>query len=136
MSLTAEMIIMGYKQNYYIEDATDNAATNLKFTSTTAQEYTVPTGKRWILIGGQVTRDASGTIAVDIYDSSDKKIMKLNYQSAAVNTVPLIGTGSSTHVSGMAGPIVLDAGEYVKLAFGAAQGAGASAACIVIEVSV
>lgn len=136
MGIIADLISMGYKNNNYIEDATDNAAGNAKFDSTTEQKYTVPAGLRWILIGGQVTRDANETLTVTIKDASDQLINKLTLQSAATNTVPLLTGSSSTHCHHSGYPLILDAGEYVHIEFGGAQGAGASAACQVIEVPV
>ena len=127
------MLATGVKKNYYIEDATDNAATNLKFDSTTEQKYTVPSGKRWYLIGGVVNRDVSKTLTITACDTSDKIIHSVAFASA--------GTGKHNYPTGVAGtanlhrPIILDAGEYIHIVFGDAQGAGAYASCVVIEVT-
>ncbi len=124
----------GKKVNNYIEDATDNAATNDKFDSTTTALWTVPSGKRWFLMYGSISRDTSSTLTIKLYDSSDKLIGMIDSKSAATGDTPFTGTGASATVAKGKQYWVLDAGEYVKLTFGAAQGASATASCVVIEV--
>lgn len=124
------------KVNNYIEDATDNAATNAKFTSTTAQEYTVPAGKRWFVLGGYVKRDASSTLAVVAYDVSDKIIMYFDYQAAATGQTAWPCQDAHDRAVNPSYPIILDAGEYVGISFGSAQGAGAEASCIILEIDI
>lgn len=132
-----DLLIFGTKKNLYIEDATDTGTGNDKFDSTTLQEYEVPAGKRWLLLGGVVVIDANATCTVSIMDRSDKLIRRIIAQTATTGTVPYPSTNSSvTYEGGVAWPHILDEGEYVQILFGAAQGAGASASCQVIEVSI
>ncbi len=119
------------KLNLYIADATDNAATNEKFTSTTVQDYIVPAGKRWFVIGGNINRDASQTVTVDFYDSSDNRILRGDSRGAGTGITEWPSANYDAYF-----PVPLDAGEYVKLTFGGAQGAAAWATCVVLEVNV
>jgi len=120
----------------YIVDATDNAATNLKWTSTTVQSYTVPTGKRWLLFGGHVKRDTqtgTATLLVDVYNESDKLILRLDTQANAIATT---GYPNATSAAAFVFPMPMEAGWYVKITVGEAQGAAAAASCIVLEFDV
>jgi len=120
----------------YIVDATDNAATNLKWTSTTAQEYTVPAGKRWFLFGGQITRDVAtgtATVEVDIYNDADKPVLHLDTRANGTGTTPY---PVSTYTGSTVWPFPMDAGWYVKILIGEAQDAAAAATCCVIEVPI
>lgn len=130
--ITPTLLETATKKNYYIADATDNAAGNLKFDSTTGQHYICPTGKRWFLYGGVVYRDANETLNILIRDSSDRVVSYLCDEAA--------GTGYKHYPTSLIGyftrPQVLDAGEYVDITFGGAQGAGAKATCCVLEVDV
>ena len=113
----------------YIVDATDNAATNAKWTSTTVQTYTVPAGKRWFLWGGQVTRDANETLVVNLTDGTNI-IMNLAIAAA--------GTGQTDLLEDLPGnfvmPLIMEPGWTVVITCGGAQGAGAKATCVVSEV--
>ena len=114
----------------YIVDATSNAATNAKFTSTTRQSYTVPAGVYWILWGGQVTRDANETLLVDLNDGTNI-IMNLATAGAATGQTDLLeDLPGNYHM-----PMILPAGYIVDITFGGAQGAGAKATCVVTEVT-
>jgi len=114
----------------YIVDATDNAGTNAKWTSTTVQTYTVPAGAVWLLWGGQVTRDANETLVVNLTDGTNT-IMNLATAAA--------GTGQTDLLEDLPGkyqmPMVLPAGYEVVITCGGAQGAGAKATCVVTEVT-
>jgi len=133
----AELLTLAKKVNNYIEDATDNAATNAKFTSTTTQEWTVPTGKRWFVLGGNFNWNVSATAIFQAHDSSDKIIGTLMKTTAITGDHPWPSILSSVMVSGdHASPWILDAGEYVKVTAGAAQGATATASCVVLEIDV
>jgi len=113
----------------YIVDATDNAATNAKWTSTTVQTYTVPAGKRWFLWGGQVTRDANETLVVNLTDGTN---IIMNLATAAA------GTGQTDLLEDLPGnfvmPLIMEPGWTVVITCGGAQGAGAKATCVVSEV--
>ena len=114
----------------YIVDAADNAGTNLKFTSTTRQSYTVPAGTYWILWGGQVTRDAAETLLVDLNDGTNI-IMNLATAGAATGQTDLLEDLPGNFTM----PMVLPAGYIVDITFGGAQGAGAKATCVVNEIA-
>lgn len=126
MSLVVPLGMVAKKVNNYIVDATDNAAGNLKFDSTTVQTYTVPSGKRWIILYGTFNRSDSGTLTIYGYDSADKVICQFAVESAA--------TGYSDWPTAPAkGPFILDEDEYILITAGVAQGATAAASCVVLE---
>ena len=112
----------------YIVDATDNGAGNDKWTSTTVQTYTVPNGKRWLLWGGQVTRDANETLVVNLTDGTNT-LMNLATEAA--------GTGQTDLLADLPGnfvlPIIMEPAWTIVITAGGAQGAGAKAAALVTE---
>lgn len=124
--------VYALKKNYYIVNATDNDATNAKWTSTTIQTYTVPADHRWILLSSFVLLDVSSTLTIYIKDTAGAFIDYLATYSA--------GTGAKGYplssVTGGYGPYILDAGESVYVQCGTAQGAGAKASCVVLELRV
>lgn len=128
-------ILYCHKVNNYIEDATDIAAGNDKFDSDQLATMIVPAGKRWILLGGVVNRDASSTLTIYVKDASDNIIHLVLYSgaTAALTTWPDNADSEKTYIFH---PIILDVGEYVEFSFGAAQGAGAFLSCVVLEVDV
>ena len=118
----------------YIVDATDNGAGNDKWTSTTVQSYTVPDNKRWFFIGGSVLNSVVATVTVDLYNNDDKVVLGI---------ASIAAPGAATRVQYLDSdigyvhrPIPMEAGWYIKITMGAAQGAAAEATCLVIEVSV
>lgn len=132
-----DLMVVGKKVNNYIIDATDNAATNAKFTGDQAQEYTVPAGKRWFFLGGHVNRDVSSTLSIYIKDSGDDNMYFLATFAAGTGFVAYPPTAQASTVSQFPGmPIIMDEGEYVDIDFGTAQTGGATASCVVIEVDI
>lgn len=133
--IVKDLLVSARKLNYYIEDATDVAAGNLKFDSTTLQKYLPSTGYRWFFLWGVVYRDVSSTCEIDIRDSSDKIIGHLATLSAATGVASYPGAlGTACHQ--VPTWFVLDPGDYINIAFGTAQGAGAYASCVVLEVQI
>lgn len=129
--IVSDLLTYAKKVNNYIVDATDNDATNLKWDSTTVQEYEVPSDKRWFLLPSLVLLDVSSTLSIYLFDSADKTIAILGTYSAGTGAKPY-PMGTSVFGRG----VVLDAGEYIKITCGTAQGAGAKASCIVLEIDV
>lgn len=127
-------LIYAEKINHFEADAT--GATAL-WPDTTHYRAECPASKRWFLIGGICKRDAAQTATVTIRDSSDNMILYLEFQGAATATFvyPSRSAGSLNWTIAHTG-IVIDAGEYIEILFGGAQGAGAYASCIVLEVNV
>lgn len=126
-------IVDGDLLENYIIDASDNAATNLKWNSTTEQKYTVPAGKFWMLYGGQVQRDVqtgTATLLVTIDNESDVAVLQLDTQANGVTLAPYPNASST---AGIVFPIKMDAGWYVHITVGEAQDTGAWATCMVIE---
>ena len=120
----------------YIIDATDNGAGNDKWTSTTVQTYTVPTGKVWMLYGGVVNRDVqtgTATLLVDVYNAADKLILRLDTQA---NATGITAYPNVTSTAAFKFPMKLTAGMYVKITIGEAQDAAAFASCVADEISV
>jgi hypothetical protein len=123
-------VLSGQLVTNYIVDATDNGAGNDKWTSTTVQTYTVPSGKRWFLWGGAVTRDANETLVVDLTDGTNT-LMNLATEGAATGETSLTADVPTNFTF----PIIMDAGWTVTVTAGGAQGAGAKATCVVTEVT-
>ena len=105
------------------------------FDSTTQHDFTVPTGKRWIVLGAMVKPDASATVNVTWRDSSDNLLAYLISVGAGTANLAWPHTTTTNHFT-PGWHIILDAGDYIRIAFGAAQGAGAYIACPVIEIGV
>lgn len=110
-----------------------NATAGGLWTDTTHYRATVPANKRWFLFGGAITRDASQTVNVSIYDSSDNPIIVLAGYSAGTGTHSYPIEGYSGHVIF---PFPMDPGDYVEALFGGAQGVTAAATCVVLEVNI
>lgn len=99
---------------------------------------TVPAGKRWFLIGGHVTRSQSSTLDVTMKASSDENLWYFCDEAAATSFInyPNIAT-TATFLRGTPPfPFVMDAGTYIDFLFGAAQAAGDTISCMVIEVDI
>lgn len=98
------------------------------------QTYTVPSGRRWALYGGVVTRDANtgtATLDVSLYDAAGHLVMVLDQAIA--------GTGTDsypdpTYTGYLNFPLIMNAGWYVLITIGEAQGATAAATCYVLEM--
>lgn len=132
--MALDHFVYGQKVNNYIEDATSNGTGNDKFESTTLQEWTVPVGKRWLLLYGAVNRAVSSTLNWRILDSAGKVIAHLGALSAATGLSAMISTSDSGSTQGNGGPYILTTGEQVQLNFGTAQDANSYASCVVLEV--
>lgn len=131
--ITTDLLTKAKKLDQYISDATDNGTGNDKFDSTTLMEWEVPTGRRWFLFQGMVNPDNSSTVTVTVKNSADKILYKLAAYGAGTATVSLIDPA----VFASAGiPIVMDAGDYVGLDYGTAQGGSAEATCVVLEIKI
>lgn len=116
----------------YIVDATDNAATNAKWTSTTAQTYTVPAGKVWLIWGGAVTRDTAtgtATLVVNFTDGTNT-LFNLATEANATGETSLFADLPTNFTL----PLIAPAGYQVTIVIGEAQGAGAKATCVVTEI--
>lgn len=101
----------------------------------TTQQYkaVVPSGKRWILLGINTYRDQNGTLSVAIRDASDEYILYVGADGAATGWCVFPNrTDGDTMFSGF--PIIVDEGEYIDIAFGAAQTTGAHCTVHVLEV--
>lgn len=123
------LLTQAKKVNNYAENATGGGL----WVSTSNYRAVVPSLKRWFLYGGFTIRDASATMKAFIYDASDKYVLQLADWAAAAGAAYY---PESANTGTCLFPWVMDAGEYISLVFGAAQGAGASANCVVLEVDV
>lgn len=130
MSLVGSAILLAEKINNYEADATSGTL----WLDTQHFRVTVPTHYRWFVIGGATTRDVSAASSVKAYDVSDQLIHTIDSQGAATGTQgwPQPVANAGNYSGGQM--IVLDAGEYIEVYFAVAQGAGASASCVVLEV--
>lgn len=114
--------------NYEIDPVT---GLKVLWLSTTSYRAVVPTGKRWILLGGLVNRNVSSTYSGHIYNSDNKAVMRIANQGAATGLHAYPESGFQTGEA-----YRLDSGWYLDLAFGTAQDAGSYATCMVLEVDV
>jgi len=91
------------------------------------KSFTVPTGKAWKVLGFMyVERDANATLDIALHDSDDKKLADLITQVAAGTTnlffpESIAGTAGDLETWKMLKDLVLPAGWYVKVTWGAAQ---------------
>ena len=121
----------GIIKDFYVVDATDAAAGNAKWDSTTVMTWTVPAGYRWDFIGGTVLNSVDATVTVILQNATPKTI----YQLASI-----AAPGAATRVQFpdsdigyVHRPIPMYAGWSVQMTMGAAQGAAAEANICVIE---
>jgi len=126
----AELLTLARKLNNY---EVYGAGAGPLWTSTTNYKAVVPAGKRWFLYGGVVFRSASATASINVYDAADKKIYTLGSHAAATG---ICHYPEAENTGSLAFPIPLDAGEYVDITLGAAQGATAYGTCVVLEVDI
>lgn len=124
----------GAIQEYYIVDTGSLGTGNDKWKSTTVQEYTVPAGKMWWFYGGSVKNNVDATVTVDIYNSADKVILGL--ASIAAPGAGVRVQYPDSDIGYVSRPIPIEAGSYVNILMGAAQGATAEATCLVHECTV
>lgn len=99
--------------------------------STTEHKFTVPTGKRWFVLDGGLSRDVSSDCKINIYDSGDNLIDGLGLASTATGTY---WWPNATYP--LYNPKVVDAGEYIDYLFASAQSTAAWIMCRVLEVGV
>jgi len=132
--ILAELKTMARKLSVRLVDATDNAATNLKFHSTTNAQILCPTGKRWFVIGGITSRDANETLDITVKNASDDIIMWLEDSAAATGVSSWPSSVAATKHFVHSELLVLDPGEYIKVAFGGAQGAAAVFTYNILEI--
>ena len=132
MTISVDLLTVAKKVNNYDVDATAGGL----WTSTTTYQATCPAGKRWFLIGGVVSNSASGTTLAQVHDAADAVIHQLAVIAASTGVKPYPNQNSSADHMQIPTPIVMDAGEYVLVTCGVAQGAGAFASCVVLEVDV
>lgn len=130
-AINATLLEVAKRNHYFITDATDNAAGNAKFDSTTDQTYAVPASTRWYFFGGVVNRDANETLTIYLQDSSTNNILQLASEAAGTGITAFPTTASTGN---FVLPIVMDAGDIIQITFGGAQGAAAYASCYVLEV--
>ena len=122
------------KDNYVVKGTAAGAGKGNFSESEQQHKITVPAGKRWLLWGGHVKRDANATMGIQINNSSDQMIHYLHYRAAAAETV---GYGGGFHGTANAQgtiPVPMKAGDYLQFDFGANQAATASISAIVTEV--
>ena len=121
----------GTIKDFYIVDATDAAAGNAKWDSTTVMTWTVPEGHRWDFIGGTVKNSADGTVDVIMQNATPKTIYGLASIAAPGATVRVQFPDSD--IGSVHRPIPMFEEWSIEMTMGAAQGAAAEANICVIE---
>jgi len=120
----------------------DNYATSSWSTADTVveREITVPTGKRWFILGGIAHNgdSVSRNIRVELFNENDKRLMMLlpSTSVGAGGDINILSSLSSNYIPGF--PIVAKEGWYVKITWLAGSGGDASgnmeSALVVLEV--
>ena len=125
--IVTDALTLARKIDNYNADATGGGT----WVSTTHYTVVVPAGKRWFFIGGFAKNDVNATMFIAVYDAGDNTLGFLLDEAATT-------TGKSYPEPDfqIGAQWVLDAGEYIQLTCGAAQGAGAYCSCVVLEVDV
>ena len=93
--------------------------------------WTVPSNKRWLVIGGYLERDQNATLDLKITDNAGKTVLLCPQIAAGSSNVGfgVMNTDSEFEFS----PIPLDAGMKIVVTWGAAQ-TTPEIACLVLEV--
>ena len=95
--------------------------------------WTVPAGKRWLIIGGYAERDVNATLDLKVTDSADKTIMIMPQIAAGTTN---IGFGNfATDATWAFNPFILDAGYKIVLTWGAGQ-TTPEIALLVLEIDI
>lgn len=129
MPITTDLLTVAKKINHYEIDPVTGL--QVLWVDTTHFTATVPTGKRWFVLGGVVNRNVSSTVIVVLRDSANKTIGYLLDEGAATGTKTFPEPDFQIGRDG-----ILDAGEDFYMLFGTAQDAGSFANCTVLEVDV
>lgn len=118
------------KINHWVKDATGGGATGTTYwVDTTHCRFTVPAGKRWIILGGIVKRGVAATCLIYLRDVAGENVLKIFDEAAAANTK---NWPESVYQIGV--PYVADAGEDITATFGVAQDATSEMSCVVMEM--
>lgn len=130
-AIMAELLTLAKKVDTYEVYA---ASGTTYWSSTTTYEATVPVSKRWYFLYGMVDPDASATVAVHVKNSADKILTLLTNVAAGTAIISVPNTVASSTTLNPDGLIVMDAGDYIGVTFGAAQGTGADVNFSFLEV--
>lgn len=101
--------------------------------STSRHHMDVPSGKRWWLFGGNTNRSASATVDIYVRDAS-ANLKFILQDDAAATGVTCFPNPTADELRPISMPIPLEETDYIDFLFGAAQGAAAYVAVIIIEV--
>ena len=100
-------------------------------TDITEYKYICPLGKRWLLIGGRITRPTSSTLNCWVYDPDDNQVLQFDALSAG--TTELHYPTPDKYIDRRF-PIILDPLWYVRITWGTQQ-ANAISSCVVLEIN-
>jgi len=103
-----------------------------------SKTWTVPSGKRWVILGGYAERDQSATFRVSITDASDKNLMLTELLGAATTDISFGGLNNlpwTTGLNPMQFPFPVDAGMKIVYTYGAAQ-TTPEVALLVLEIQI
>ena len=92
--------------------------------------FTVPSGKKWLILWGRSERDASAAFEAIVYTAADKILLYLK-TVAAGTTVVNWSPSSSTYI--VISMMILEAGMYVKYTYDATQ-TNPEVCCVVLEI--
>lgn len=123
----ADQLHYAKKVQLYLLNATTTWDTTILYS------WIVPAAKRWFIMGGMINRDASATVNVDLVDAANRSFNNLLSESAATG-IHEWPDKLKTNFDPM--PRILDAGEKIRFAFGAAQSTAAYISGWVLEIDV
>lgn len=98
-------------------------------TSTTSHKFIVPNGKVWLLVVGRTVRSDSATLTVKAYRKDTTMIAQLVNDSATTGGTCVPEDAQTSSIPPLWLGLWLKSGDYIRWAFGAAQ--GATAECLV-----
>jgi len=82
-------------------------------------EITVPTGKKWMLYGGFIERDANASLKVTIKNSGGNTLFESDLLAADTTNITYGVFGDSSIP--ISHPIPMDAGSIIAISWGALQ---------------
>lgn len=127
MSIVSDFVWYAEIVDTYLLDATST------WDSTTTHNIVCPSGKRWIVITGGYSRSAAATASVGFHNVADAKICGIDVAASGTGFRNLFSMSNTSDIANLTFPLIMEAGDYIKFFFGAAQGAAAFLSLRVLE---
>lgn len=95
--------------------------------------WTVPDGKRWLVIGGHAERDVAATFDLKVTDNAGKTLQQCEQVAAGATVVSFGNIANESEVA--FNPFPLDEGDKIVITWGVAQ-TTPEIALLVLEIDV